>query len=101
MHPGELIYHFINTIIVSAIVSAVVLWRYRIGVVAGMRVRGGADLLPPIAGAKRQHGEFVAGTSARAWETRLRTHVVAAMAALVVVCALPFGYAWLRARSRA
>src|SRR5688572_25470485 len=96
MHPGELIYHFINTIIVAAIVSAAVLWRYRIGVVAGMRVRGGSDLVPPMAGAKREHGEFVAGTSARVWEKHLRARIVAAMAALVMGCALPFGYAWLQ-----
>ena len=48
MQTGELIYHFINTIIVAGIVSAAVLWRYRVGVMTGMRVRGGVDLLPAV-----------------------------------------------------
>lgn len=94
MHPGELIYHFINTIIVAAVVSAAVLWRYRVGVVIGMRARAGVDLLPAIPPAQRVHGDAVARADVQAWETQLRWRVVAAVFAVVAICALPLGYAW-------
>ena len=35
MHPGQFIAHFINTAIITAIVAALVLWRYKVGVLAG------------------------------------------------------------------
>ena len=35
MHPGQFIAHFINTAIITAIVAGLVLWRYKVGVLAG------------------------------------------------------------------
>src|SRR5689334_22429895 len=94
MHPGELIYHFINTLIVTALVSAAVLWRYRVGVVEGMRARGGATVPPSPPIDARSHGAAVPRASVHVWETRLRRRIVAATSCVVIACALPLGYAW-------
>ena len=40
MHPGQFIAHFINTAIITAIVAALVLWRYKVGVLTGMSAGG-------------------------------------------------------------
>jgi len=94
MQTGELIYHFINTIIVAGIVSAAVLWRYRVGVMTGMRLRGGVDLVSAVPRAPRDHGAPVARAGIQVWETRLRRRVVGAVFAVVAICSLPLGYAW-------
>jgi hypothetical protein len=99
MQTGELIYHFINTVIVAALVSAAVLWRYRIDVVAGMRVRGEVDLLPSTPLGARVHGDAVDRADVHAWEVRLRRRIVAAVCGVVILCALPIGYAWFAGES--
>ena len=48
MHPGQLIAHFINTAIITAIVAGLVLWRYKVGVLAGMNSAVPLELpIPP------------------------------------------------------
>ena len=39
MHSGELIFHFLNTIVLTALIAAWVLWRYRAAVLRGMQAR--------------------------------------------------------------
>jgi hypothetical protein len=46
MHSGELIYHFINTIILTSVVAAWVLWRYRVAVLKGMQAQSGEIVAP-------------------------------------------------------
>ncbi len=41
---GELSHHFYNTVILTAVVAAIVLWRYRAAVLAGMRRSDGPGL---------------------------------------------------------
>lgn len=115
MQPGELIYHFVHTIIVTTVVSAFVLWRYRAGVLAGMgRVGDTALPLPPVRGEPRASGVTVAATSSQQdtgesadaptmradevsrWMASLERRVIVAVALVVAACAWPFGYAWMR-----
>jgi hypothetical protein len=42
--PGELIFHFLNTVVLTALVASVVLWRYRVDVLAGMGSSSGQAL---------------------------------------------------------
>jgi hypothetical protein len=88
MLGGELVFHFLNVIVMTALVAPLVLWRYRRAVLAGMQDRLGAPLpfAPP-----RRAAEQAAATSAAtvrsalAWETRLRRRIfaVALVAAFV------------------
>ena len=45
MHSGELVYHFFNIIVLTALIAAWVLWRYRVAVLKGMQARSG-EVLP-------------------------------------------------------
>ena len=48
MGGGELLFTFMNVMLMTVIVAALVLWRYRRAVLAGMQHRAGAALpLPP------------------------------------------------------
>ena len=44
MSPGELIFHFLNTVVLTALVASGVLWRYRVDVLAGMGSSSGQAL---------------------------------------------------------
>ena len=44
MLGGELVFHFLNVIVMTALVAPVVLWRYRRAVLAGMQHGLGAPL---------------------------------------------------------
>jgi len=95
MHQAELYAHFLNTAIVTAIVAGLVLWRYKVGVLAGMNVGGPVEL--PIPQAVRQ-APVDASTpvgSVLAWEGSLRRRIGVAAALVVLVCSLPL--AWLQA----
>ena len=49
MSGGELVYHFINVVVMTALVAPLILWRYRRAVLAGMMDPGGAALpLAPV-----------------------------------------------------
>jgi len=88
MLGGELSFHFLNVMLMTALVAPLVLWRYRRAVLAGMQSRLGSPL--PIAPAHeaRPRPRAAAPTSvaaALAWEARLRRRIlVAALAALAV-----------------
>jgi hypothetical protein len=88
MLGGQLVFHFVNVIVMTALVAPLVLWRYRRAVLAGMQDKLGAPL--PLA-APRRRGErapAAAGVdvaAALAWEARLRRRIfaVALVAAFV------------------
>ena len=82
MQPGQLIAHFINTAIITAIVAALVLWRYKVGVLAGMNTGGTVELpIPPPALRAAASGTAAAAADAVVWERQVRRRVgVAPMA---------------------
>jgi hypothetical protein len=42
MLGGELIFHFVNVMLLTVVIAPLILWRYRRAVLAGMQDRGGA-----------------------------------------------------------
>ena len=92
MHPGQFIAHFINTAIITAIVAALVLWRYKVGVLAGMRMGGAAELPIPRQVERAPAVEPVSSTGALEWERRVRSRVAVVVPLIVLTCALPLAY---------
>ena len=92
MDSGQFIAHFIDTAIVTAIVSALVLWRYKVGVLTGMNVGGAIELPLPHAVAPVGRPEATAPASVSRWERRIRWRVMIVVSAVVIVCSLPLAY---------
>src|SRR5688572_13255994 len=92
MHPGQFIAHFINTAIITAIVAALVLWRYKVGVLAGMSSGGGEELPIPPPALRAAASETAAAADALVWERQVRRRVAVGTALLVLVCSLPLAY---------
>lgn len=92
MHPGQFIAHFINTAIITAIVAALVLWRYKVGVLAGMRTGSAVELpiAPPVL--RAAPSGTTAAAEAVVWERQVRRRVVVGAALIVLVCSLPLAY---------
>ncbi len=77
---GYLIYHFMNTILLTALVAVAVLWRYRVGVLAGMRCVGGNALDLPAAAPARPARPMPV-VDPMFWEQRTRLRVGLALLA--------------------
>ena len=92
MHPAQLTEHFINTAIVTAVVAGFVLWRYKVGVLAGMNVGGPFELPIPIGGRKTTSAARVPTSSVLTWERDIRRRVSVAVALVVLVSCLPLAY---------
>ena len=92
MHPGQLIAHFINTAIVTAVVAAFVLWRYKAGVLAGMNVGGPVELPVPLAASRTASASSVSRSSVLTWEQRMRWRIGVAVALVALVACLPLAY---------
>ncbi len=88
MHSGELIYHFLNTIILTALVAAWVLWRYRVAVLKGMQARSGAVVPPAEFGGLENHIERQNGEDVIRWLGRARRGIVIAVVAAISVPSL-------------
>jgi hypothetical protein len=89
MLGGELVFHFINVVLMTVLAAPLILWRYRRAVLAGMQDRGGAPLAPapPVAPAATAAPARADATpaAALAWEARMRRRIfVAVFAALWV-----------------
>jgi hypothetical protein len=95
VHPGELVFHFVNTIIITACVAAFVLWRYRASVLAGMRVRSSTELAfeAPLEAPVRERAPAV--SDLRAWERAAHRRIAAAALTAVGVSAVPLAVLWL------
>ena len=92
MHQGQFIAHFINTAIITAIVAALVLWRYKVGVLAGMNTGGAVELpIPPPALRGAASGPAPAADPV-VWERQVRRRVAVGTALIVLVCSLPLAY---------
>jgi len=88
MLGGELMFHFMNVMLMTLVVAPLILWRYRRAVLAGMQHRLGPPLpVPAPRAAPRPPAAFtVAG--ALAWERRLRRRIFAGTLAAVFVPSL-------------
>ncbi|HZW72402.1 MAG TPA: hypothetical protein VFF43_02590, partial [Caldimonas sp.] len=88
MLGGELSFHFLNVMLMTAIVAPLVLWRYRKAVLAGMQSSSGAALsLAPALGARPRALDPAAPSldAKLVWERRvLRRIFVAVVGALLV-----------------
>ena len=86
MVGGELLFRFLNVMLLTALVAPLVLWRYRRAVLAGMATKVGTamPLAPPLGAKPREAAASLAAAAARlAWEARMRRRVfVAVVAAL-------------------
>ena len=89
MHPGQFIAHFINTAIITAIVAALVLWRYKVGVLAGMSTGGTVELPIPPPALRTLASGTAAAADAVVWERQVRRRVDVGAALIVLVCSLP------------
>ncbi|HEY2560857.1 MAG TPA: hypothetical protein VGI48_14225 [Caldimonas sp.] len=80
MLGGELSFHFLNVMLMTALVAPLVLWRYRRAVLAGMQLSLGAALpLAPPRGARPRPAEGAIGAEPKlAWEARMRRRIFVA-----------------------
>jgi hypothetical protein len=92
MNPGQLIAHFINTAIITAIVAGLVLWRYKAGVLAGMNVGGAVELPIPHPAARAVPAATATVSTVLGWEREARRRMAIAVAVIVLVCSLPLAY---------
>ena len=89
---GELAFHSLNVVLMTVIVTALVLWRYRRAVLAGMQARLGEPLsIAPAHGARPRNAPAATASAAvaLAWEARVRRRIFAAVVGAVFVSALP------------
>jgi hypothetical protein len=87
MPPGELIFHFLNTVVLTALVASVVLWRYRVDVLAGMGSSSGQALgIPAISPARTVTPS--PPVDAQAWERQARWRIGLAYLGSVALPAL-------------
>ena len=88
MHSGELVYHFFNVIVLTALVAAWVLWRYRVAVLKGMQARSG-DVIPMAEFTGRENvATRVSAENVLSWMSRARRGIVIAIVAAIVLPAL-------------
>jgi hypothetical protein len=92
VNPGQFIAHFIDTAIVTAIVAAIVLWRYKVGVLAGMNVGGAVELPLPDPVALVRRVQTTAPALVSAWERQIRRRVIVTVSGAVILCSLPLAY---------
>ena len=88
MHSGELVFHFFNVIVLTALIAAWVLWRYRVAVLKGMQARSGEVM--PVAESTR-HENIAPGVEAGnvlRLVGRVRRRIVIAVVAAISLPAL-------------
>jgi hypothetical protein len=88
MHSGELIFHFLNVIVLTAIIAPWVLWRYRVAVLKGMQTRSG-EVIPVADAGKYDNAPVPANMeSVLLWASRARRRIGIAVVAAIVLPAL-------------
>jgi hypothetical protein len=97
LFAGELSGFFIKTLLVTAIVSPLVLWRYSAAVLGGMSVRGGGDLPWPERSAPRAVAPPVEPAARAAWERLAHRRAALAWASAFFAAALLLAAVWSRA----
>lgn len=88
MHSGELIYHFLNVVVLTAMTAPWILWRYRLAVLKGMRASSD-EVVPVAETADRENITAPAGASeVLRWNARARRNISVALAAGIVPASL-------------
>lgn len=88
MHSGELIFHFLNVIVLTALIAAWVLWRYRVAVLKGMQAQSG-DVIPVAETGQYENAPAAVNVeSVLLWASRARRRIVIAVVAAIVLPAL-------------
>ena len=88
MHSGELVFHFLNVIVLTALIAAWVMWRYRAAVLKGMRARSG-EVIAMAEGTRHETiPAAVTVETVRRWMNRARRGIVMAVVAAVLLPAL-------------
>jgi hypothetical protein len=96
MLGGELLFHFMNVMLMTLIVAPLVLWRYRRAVLAGMQHRLGVPLpLPAPRARPRATALAFSADAALAWEARLRRRIFVATLVSVFIPSLLLGAQYL------
>ena len=91
MVGAQLLFHFLNVMLLTALVAPLVLWRYRRAVLAGMQTKVGAAiaLAPALGPRPRAAPASLPGVDAKlAWEARMRRRVFVAVVAALLPPAL-------------
>jgi len=91
MLGSELLFHFMNVMLMTGLVAPLVLWRYRRAVLAGMQTKVGAAiaLAPALGPRPRAAPASLPGVDAKlAWEARMRRRVFVAVVAALLPPAL-------------
>jgi hypothetical protein len=88
MHSGELIFHFLNVIVLTAIIASWVLWRYRVAVLKGMQARSGEAMAVAEATRHEAIPAPVNAETVRRWMSRARRGIVIAVVAAIALPAL-------------
>jgi len=84
---AELTFHFYNTVVLTALVAAFALWRYRVAVLDGMRGSGEATLAPPLPAPRATAAPFAAA-EVLTWERGARWRLARAWLLGVGACSL-------------
>jgi hypothetical protein len=96
MLGGELVFHFANVILLTALIAPLIRWRYRRAVLAGMQDRGGAALAPAVRRTADPRPAADLGRTAAAalaWEGHVRRRIFFAVLAALVPSALLLAFA--------
>jgi len=88
MQTGALVYHFINTVVLTIVVAAVVLWRYKAAVLARMTQQSLTPLPSPPIRECQVHPAASGAKTALIWEARLRARIAAAFFLTTLACGL-------------
>ena len=91
MLSGELLFRFLNVMLLTALVAPLVLWRYRRAVLAGMQTKVGAamPLAPPLGPRPHPAAASAPGVDAKlAWEARMRRRIFVAVVGALLPPAL-------------
>lgn len=108
MLGAELMFHFGNVVLLTALVAAVVLWRYRVAILGGMGMAEGDRLLVPAGAAfavaapaatARDGGQTI--SMALAWERQARRRITGAYLLSVGLPALALSVFYLKQSGQA
>lgn len=95
MAAAELNIHFLNSVVLTALVASFVLWRYRSAVLAGM-MRGDATVVPLPATCERGGASLASGAAMLDRERMLGRRIALGYLLSALICSIPLAYGNLR-----
>jgi hypothetical protein len=94
MEPGAVIHFFLLTLVMTAILSPIAIWRYAAAVLAGMRTSGGGELPLPLP-APPGAGPHAGPAERLAWERGAHGRAAAGWLVVTGLAALPLAAVYL------